>query len=358
MLRRASTKSRSWMPSSRRRGATPHYIFPKAEDVFRAGLGHHLASGRAVRLDLASSRNGACSRRRKRAGIKVMLDGQGADEQLAGYHSSFPYYMSDLIRRSQWIMRCCGRSASATRMHGVPVCEQVQHFVGPAASVKVAAMLMRQQAAPSRRTIGSELRGAARRYATAAGALETASELLGLPPITDIASLCLVADLRLEPADAAALGRPQQHGAFDRGAGAVPRSPARRVLIWRSATTTRSSAATQSGSCGAQWRVSCPRPVRERRDKLGFSTPEEIWFRGPLRGAVLDGIEATLRRYPDLLNAERDARARRPTCSRDGGRSISRSGASSISASGASGSASRCRREGRDFAEDAAKARV
>ena len=45
-----------------------------------------------------------------------------------------------------------------------------------------------------------------------------------------------------------------------------------------------------------------PESVRERRDKLGFSTPEQVWFRGPLKGAILDGIEATMQRFPDLLD--------------------------------------------------------
>jgi asparagine synthase (glutamine-hydrolysing) len=44
--------------------------------------------------------------------------------------------------------------------------------------------------------------------------------------------------------------------------------------------------------------------VRNRRDKLGFSTPEEEWFRGPLREAVLAGLEQTLTRYPGLLYAK------------------------------------------------------
>lgn len=44
-----------------------------------------------------------------------------------------------------------------------------------------------------------------------------------------------------------------------------------------------------------------PESVRERRDKLGFQTPEEQWFRGPLRGLIQEGVEATLRRYPELL---------------------------------------------------------
>jgi asparagine synthase (glutamine-hydrolysing) len=42
--------------------------------------------------------------------------------------------------------------------------------------------------------------------------------------------------------------------------------------------------------------------VRNRRDKLGFATPEEDWFRSPLREAVLGGIEQTLSYFPRLLN--------------------------------------------------------
>ena len=45
-----------------------------------------------------------------------------------------------------------------------------------------------------------------------------------------------------------------------------------------------------------------PPKVRDRRDKLGFTTPEEVWFRGPLRELVRGGIEQTLARYPGLLN--------------------------------------------------------
>jgi asparagine synthase (glutamine-hydrolysing) len=47
-----------------------------------------------------------------------------------------------------------------------------------------------------------------------------------------------------------------------------------------------------------------PAPVLERRDKLGFATPERAWFAGPLKGEMRDGVEATLRRFPGLLNAE------------------------------------------------------
>lgn len=47
-----------------------------------------------------------------------------------------------------------------------------------------------------------------------------------------------------------------------------------------------------------------PEVVKERRDKLGFATPEQVWFRGPLRPLIEDGIEKTLARYPGLMNAD------------------------------------------------------
>jgi asparagine synthase (glutamine-hydrolysing) len=45
-----------------------------------------------------------------------------------------------------------------------------------------------------------------------------------------------------------------------------------------------------------------PEKVRYRRDKLGFATPEQVWFRGELRNVIREGVEATLARYPGLLN--------------------------------------------------------
>ena len=76
-----------------------------------------------------------------------------------------------------------------------------------------------------------------------------------------------------------------------------------------------------------------PEPVRRRRDKLGFATPEEGWFRGPLRELALGGIEQTLGHFPGLLN-ERGVRAHAADMIEDAVRSISRCGGSSASASG------------------------
>jgi asparagine synthetase B (glutamine-hydrolysing) len=104
----------------------------------------------------------------------------------------------------------------------------------------------------------------------------------------------------------------------------------------------RVGADTKRMLCRAMKRI-LPEKVRRRREKLGFSTPEESWFRGPMRGLILDGIEATLRRFPDLLNATKvkalaaDMLEGRPALDFT-------LGGSRISRSGAIGSAPRCRR--------------
>jgi asparagine synthase (glutamine-hydrolysing) len=53
----------------------------------------------------------------KEAGLKVMLDGQGADETLAGYHGYFGPFFADLLRRGQ--LRELGAELRAYRtLHG------------------------------------------------------------------------------------------------------------------------------------------------------------------------------------------------------------------------------------------------
>ena len=45
-----------------------------------------------------------------------------------------------------------------------------------------------------------------------------------------------------------------------------------------------------------------PPEVRARRDKLGFSTPEAEWMRGPAAGFLRAGVEDALRLWPGLLD--------------------------------------------------------
>lgn len=55
-----------------------------------------------------------------RHGIKVMLDGQGADEMLAGYHLFLPARLSSLVRQGRWIEACrfANRASQLPGMRG------------------------------------------------------------------------------------------------------------------------------------------------------------------------------------------------------------------------------------------------
>ena len=46
-----------------------------------------------------------------------------------------------------------------------------------------------------------------------------------------------------------------------------------------------------------------PPMVRDRRDKLGFATPEGDWLRGALRPAIEEGVEEAIRRFPAVFDA-------------------------------------------------------
>jgi len=235
----------------------------------------------------------------RRVGIKVMLDGQGADEQLAGYHGSFPYYIADLVRRRQsgMLLRTI---VERNRYHGISFADQLRPYVGQALPAGLAHFFLgRAAAAPAQRDwLGTDI---IREHGNHKGALGLASELLNLAPITDIRTLCLTLTfasnvhllLHWEDRNSMAhsiearvpfLDHPLVE--FDLALGndhKIVGGDTKRVL--------------RSGMTDI-----LPESVRQRRDKLGFATPEEIWFRGPLRNLVIEGIETTLARYPGLMN--------------------------------------------------------
>jgi asparagine synthase (glutamine-hydrolysing) len=45
-----------------------------------------------------------------------------------------------------------------------------------------------------------------------------------------------------------------------------------------------------------------PEGVRQRRDKIGFATPQNEWFRTSLRPLIESGVRSTLELYPRLFN--------------------------------------------------------
>ncbi|MBN8942084.1 MAG: asparagine synthase (glutamine-hydrolyzing) [Rhizobiales bacterium] len=278
----------------------PHFIFPKAEDVFQK------ASDITWHQDEPFGSTSIFAQwcvfeEARRVGVKVMLDGQGADEQLAGYHGGFSYYMADLTRRRRFgqLFRTI---MERNRYHGTPVAEQLRHYIVPLLPKGISHVLRRKHHAMVQHDwLGTDL--LRERGNTQGTALQVASDLLGLPTVTDIRSLCLTLTygsnlamlLHWEDRNSMAhsiearvpfLDHPLVE--LDLALGndhKIVGGDTKRVL--------------RKGMAGI-----LPEVIQERRDKLGFATPEQIWFRGPLRGLVTEGIEATLARYPGLMNAD------------------------------------------------------
>jgi asparagine synthase (glutamine-hydrolysing) len=279
--------------------AEPHYVFPRAEDVFQraADITWHQDEPFGSTSIFAQW---CVFDEARRQGIKVMLDGQGADEQLAGYHSGFHYYMADLARRGRWLMLV--RTIGERRiMHNMPIAEQVWRFIFPLLPPQLASMLKRQhQAIVYHEWLGSDL---LRAYQQKASALQLSSNLLGLPPVTDIATLCYTMtygsnlQMLLHWEDRNSMA----HSIEAR----VPFVDHRLVEFNLALGNDHKIVGGDTKRVLRRAMIGIlPEKVRQRRDKLGFATPEQAWFRGPLKDLIKQGVESTLQRYPGLLNAE------------------------------------------------------
>jgi asparagine synthase (glutamine-hydrolysing) len=276
----------------------PHFVFPKADDVFQR------ASDITWHQDEPFGSTSIFAQwcvfeEARRAGVKVMLDGQGADEQLSGYHGGFSYYMAGLTRRWQ-LGQLLRTMVERNRYHGTSISEQLRFQLLRLLPPGVLGRLRRQHRALTQHDwLGTDL---LREKGNPRTALQLASDELGLPAVSDIRTLCMTLTygsnlamlLHWEDRNSMAhsiearvpfLDHPLVEFSLALGNDhKIVGGDTKRVL--------------RRGMKGI-----LPEAVRERRDKLGFATPEEIWFRGPLRGLVEEGIEKTLARYPDLMNA-------------------------------------------------------
>jgi asparagine synthase (glutamine-hydrolysing) len=235
----------------------------------------------------------------KRVGIKVMLDGQGADEQLAGYHGSFSYHYANLVRERRALALI--RTLVERRFyHGLSVKEQMRTFVLPWLPQLARFVPGPRTTAPVGRDWLAST--AFNDLDRSKGAFECALDEAGLGPVNDIGDLCLA----LVHSNLALLLHWEDRNSMAHSIEArVP------FLDHRLVEFTIGLGARHKIVGGDTKRVLrrgmtglLPEIVRNRRDKLGFTTPETEWFRGPLRGAIEAGVDETLRRFPGLLDPE------------------------------------------------------
>lgn len=276
-------------------GARADYVFPRAEDVFAraSDITWHQDEPFGSTSILAQW---CVFEQAKRAGIKVMMDGQGADEQLAGYMFCFPVHIAQLMRQGRWAMAV--RTLRECReYHGLSYGDQLQRTC--------LQLLPKGMAARTRRL--REIHGrhdwlglsASRSQSDAGIAVTAALDAQALP---DIAAMCvamtqssnLQALLHWEDRNSMAhsiearvpfLDHPLVEYSLALGNDHKIVGGITKTLLRRAMTNI------------------LPAAVRDRRDKLSFSTPEQAWLRGPLKGAIWDAVEATLRQFPGLLNA-------------------------------------------------------
>jgi asparagine synthase (glutamine-hydrolysing) len=234
-------------------------------------------------------------------GVAVMLDGQGADEALGGYHGYFGPHLAGLLRHGRWPM--FWREAAAARaLHGQSLALQAQlvanELLPAAVSDRLRRAAGRTVRAPAHLDL-NRLGAAPRSPHPPAVDLRTPIRSLGIAQLT---ALNLPMLLRYEDRDSMAhgvearlpfldyrlvefcLGLPEEHK--------IAGGWTKRVL--REAMRDR-----------------LPEAIRLRRDKLGFATAEEVWMRGPQRETFLQLVDQAVDDAGGILTPAAKLKARR-----------------------------------------------
>lgn len=233
------------------------------------------------------------------AGIPVMLDGQGADEPLAGYHSSFFYLLQDKLRSGN-IISLLATIADRKRLHGLPIVSQLQGIPG----LQGLASLIPGAKANSLPPVRNWLDGEAYRDLPPLGSVfDSAVEFSNLPPVKDVPSLSLAMTF------AGSLQTLLQYE--DRNSMAhsiearVPFLDHRIVeFVLSLRADQRIRRATTKYIMRSGLKNVFPEKIKNRNDKLGFATPEEKWFKGDLRNFVVDSVESSIDLFPSIFDGD------------------------------------------------------
>lgn len=204
----------------------------------------------------------------KESGIKVMLDGQGGDETLAGYRAYFPYFFADLLARGQ-LVELARELGAYRKVQGASALGMVSALAQPFASQAVK-LGIRSRVRGSAGLVHPALRSLngvapAEQYA-GEGRLRSQLHLIltqrGLPEL-----------LRYEDRNSMAHSIEARVPFLDYRLVELLFSLDARHLLERG----RTKAILRRGLGDL-----LPPVVRDRTDKLGFVTPEARWMRESL----------------------------------------------------------------------------
>jgi asparagine synthase (glutamine-hydrolysing) len=277
-------------------GSIPHWCYPRVDDAF--ALAERITWHQDEPYGSTSIFAQWCVfEQARRANLKVMLDGQGADEQLAGYHGCFPYHFASLLKQRRFAALL--RTMVERRVwHGVSLLEQCETFVLPSRVKPLARMLRGERPLPAQH---DWLNGDGLRPFLGRSAFDVARERIARPPVASIGDLCVV---MTQSSNLAMLLHWEDRNSMAHGIEARVPFLDHRLVEFTLGLGDRhkivggdTKRVLRRGMDGI-----LPEEIRYRRDKLGFSTPEQAWFRGPLRDLVRAGVEQTLAQFPELLN--------------------------------------------------------
>jgi asparagine synthase (glutamine-hydrolysing) len=264
-----------------------HYVSPSA-DALRAGMEQLAWYHDEPFGSTTIFAQWAVFAEASRQGIRVMLDGQGADELLGGYHGMLGAgigslivagALGDAVRETRAIRRRHG--TSLLRLAAITAASlSPARFLGPPN------WLAPRLATAAETTIHAFFHGERQGGETPLGALCRQQLLVSSIPqllhYEDRNSMAHSVEARLPFLDyrlaefCIRLGA--HHKLVDGETKAVLREALAGIL---------------------------PEKVRRRQDKLGFPTPETRWLRGDLRNWLKSGIEETIALYPECFDAAR-----------------------------------------------------
>lgn len=275
-----------------RTGVSPHYIYPGLDGLFEAldtltwhqdepfGSTSIYAQWHVFKLAAETH-------------VNVLLDGQGADELLAGYHGFFAPHFAGLLRSWRWNMLLCEVQA-AKRLHGLGYSGSAK-YLGNALLPE----LLRQ---PLRRLVGKSSKAPSwfnhkglaidDRDPTLAYGFKTTS-------VNQMAHAMLTATsvpmlLHWEDRDSMAHSVESRLPFLDyRVAEFLMGLPAEMKLS--DSTTKQVLREAMHGIL--------PEPIRTRMDKMGFVTPEEVWMRTQAPNLFRKELRRAIEATSGVLNA-------------------------------------------------------
>jgi asparagine synthase (glutamine-hydrolysing) len=234
-------------------------------------------------------------------GIKVMLDGQGGDELLAGYLSYYPYYHLDLLARGAWKTFWNEWRHYLAYQHQAPIPSLHTLFtIGTSAWLNGPKHLIKQLLGTSANKLYPWLlRDYIRMYAHKENRYTSKFDCLFREALYQDLVGWLPSLLRYEDRDSMAFSIEAR----------VPFLDYRLVeYVFALPADQKIRAGLTKFILREATRGVIPAKVRQRTDKMGFETPEAIWFRQYLAmfaREVIHSVPQPVKVYFDPLQVER-----------------------------------------------------